>query len=70
MQYMSLSQEFKLSLTAAAKLLPIHLSDLHVTFGVSDRYFPNLQNDLDIRELKDNIESELSEIKSHRYGSV
>ena len=39
-------------------------------FGVSDRYFPNLQNDLDIRELKDNIESELSEIKSHRYGSV
>ena len=31
-------------------------------FGVSDRYFLDLQNDLDIRELKESMEKELSEI--------
>jgi len=39
-------------------------------FGVSDRYFLNLQNDLDIRELKSNIENELSEIKPYQYKTV
>ena len=31
-------------------------------FGVSDRYFLDLQNDIDIRELKMSMEKEISEI--------
>ena len=32
-------------------------------FGVSDRYFLDLQNDLDIRELKANMEKEIADIR-------
>ncbi len=32
-------------------------------FGVSDRYFLDLQNDIDIRELKNNMASEIDEIR-------
>ena len=32
-------------------------------FGVSDRYFLDLQNDLDIRELKVSMEKEIAEIR-------
>ena len=32
-------------------------------FGVSDRYFLDLQNDLDIRELKASMEKEINEIR-------
>lgn len=31
-------------------------------FGVSDRYFLNIQNDIDIRNMKDNEEKELNQI--------
>ena len=33
-------------------------------FGVSDRYFLDLQNDIDIRNLKMSMEKEIAEIKS------
>ena len=32
-------------------------------FGVSDKYFLDLQNDIDIRELKINLASEIAEIR-------
>ena len=32
-------------------------------FGVSDRYFLDIQNDIDIRNLKVSMEKEISEIK-------
>ena len=32
-------------------------------FGVSDRYFLDIQNDIDIRNLKISLEKEISEIK-------
>ena len=37
-------------------------------FGVSDRYFLDLQNDLDIRELKASMKDEISEI--HPFQAV
>ena len=39
-------------------------------FGVSDRYFLDLQNDLDIRELKAEIEEEISEIRPLQIVTV
>lgn len=39
-------------------------------FGVSDRYFLDLQNDLDIRALKANMEKELSEIQPLKAVSM
>ena len=32
-------------------------------FGVSDRYFLNLQNDIDMRELKESMQDELNAIR-------
>lgn len=37
-------------------------------FGVSDNYFLNMQNDIDIRELKISLADEISKIRTH--GSV
>ncbi len=37
-------------------------------FGVSDNYFLNMQNDIDIRELKASMAKEISEIRT--YSSV
>lgn len=34
-------------------------------FGVSGKYFLNIQNDLDIRELNSSISDEISQIKSY-----
>ena len=39
-------------------------------FGVSDRYFLNLQNDLDIRELKARLKNEIIEIKPYSCSSI
>ena len=39
-------------------------------FGVSDRYFLDLQNDLDIRALKASMEKELSEIQPLKAVSM
>ena len=39
-------------------------------FGVSDRYFLNLQNDLDIRELKARLKNEIIEIKPDSCSSI
>ncbi len=39
-------------------------------FGVSERYFLNLQNDVDLRELKTHICSDISSIKPYRYSVV
>ena len=33
-------------------------------FGVSDRYFLNLQNDIDIRNLKENMAQEIESIRT------
>lgn len=37
-------------------------------FGVSDRYFLDLQNDIDIRELKVSLANDIADI--HRYQAV
>lgn len=37
-------------------------------FGVSDRYFLNIQNDIDIRNLKKDMQSEINDIKTIRYA--
>ncbi len=37
-------------------------------FGVSDRYFLNLQNDIDMRELKAHNSAEISLIKPYNYS--
>ncbi len=37
-------------------------------FGVSDRYFLNLQNDIDIRKLKYEMKEELAAIEKLRYA--
>ena len=34
-------------------------------FGVSDRYFLDIQNDIDLRNLKLNIREEINEIQPH-----
>lgn len=39
-------------------------------FGVSDRYFLDLQNDIDIRNLKMSMEKEIAEIKSIQTVTV
>lgn len=39
-------------------------------FGVSDCYFLNIQNDIDIRELKTSIASEISSIQPYRFVAV
>ena len=39
-------------------------------FGVSDRYFLDLQNDLDIRALKASMEKELSEIQPLKAAAM
>lgn len=38
-------------------------------FGVSDRYFLDMQNDIDIRELKTGMEKELSGIHPYRISA-
>ncbi len=35
-------------------------------FGVSDRYFLDLQNDIDVRELKESIAEEIRSIQPYR----
>ncbi len=37
-------------------------------FGVTDRFFLDMQNDIDIRELKENMATEIAEI--HPYQAV
>lgn len=37
-------------------------------FGVSDRYFLNLQNDIDIRNLRVNLEKELVTIENFKFA--
>ena len=39
-------------------------------FGVSDRYFLDLQNDLDIRELKARMKDEISEIHPFQAAAI
>ena len=37
-------------------------------FGVSEKYFISMQDDIDIRNLKISIKEELSQIKEHSYA--
>ena len=37
-------------------------------FGVSDRYFLDMQNDIDIRNLKKDMQSEINNIQTIRYA--
>ncbi len=39
-------------------------------FGVSDRYFLDLQNDIDIRDLKISMEKEITEIKPCSFSVI
>ncbi len=39
-------------------------------FGVSDRYFLDLQNDIDIRNLKRSMQKEIAEIKPIQAAAV
>lgn len=57
-------------LNSGRKITPDTSIRLARYFGVSDRYFLNLQNDLDIRELKTSLENEISSIKPYRYSTV
>ncbi len=57
-------------LNSGCKITPDTSLRLARYFGVSDRYFLNLQNDLDIRELKISLQSEISAIKPYSYSTV
>ena len=39
-------------------------------FGVSDRYFHDIQNDIDLRELKISLESDIQTIRPCRTASM
>ena len=38
-------------------------------FGVSDNYFLNIQNDIDLRELKVSMAAEIEEIHPYHYST-
>lgn len=57
-------------LNSGRKITPDTSIRLARYFGVSDRYFLNIQNDLDIRELKASLESEISTIKPYNCSAV
>lgn len=57
-------------LNSGRKITPDTSIRLARYFGVSDRYFLNLQNDLDIRELKASLGDEISQIKPYQCSSV
>lgn len=48
--------------TIAEKLQPTHHLRLAKYFGVSDKYFLDMQNDIDIRNLKMELQAEISQI--------
>ena len=39
-------------------------------FGVSDRYFLNMQNDIDLRELKQSMHMDLQSIQPYRAAAM
>ena len=39
-------------------------------FGVTDKYFLDIQNDIDIRELKVSLEKEISEIRPYEAEAI
>ena len=39
-------------------------------FGVSDRYFLDIQNEIDVRELKVTMESEINSINPYKYVAL
>ncbi len=39
-------------------------------FGVSDRYFLDMQNDIDIRTLKTRMEKDIAEIETYRAAAM
>jgi plasmid maintenance system antidote protein VapI len=39
-------------------------------FGVSDNYFLNIQNDIDLRELKVSMAAEIEEIRPHQTNKL
>ena len=39
-------------------------------FGVSDRYFLDLQNDIDLRELKESLAGEIAEITPYQAEAI
>ncbi len=57
-------------LNSGRKITPDTSLRLGRYFGVSDRYFLNLQNDIDIRELKTSLKNEISTIKPYSYSTV
>jgi antitoxin HigA-1 len=57
-------------LNSGRKITPDTSLRLARFFGVSDRYFLNIQDDLDIRQLKSSMKDEISEIRPYQYSSV
>ncbi len=57
-------------LNSGRKITPDTSLRLARYFGVSDRYFLNIQDDLDIRQLKSSMKDEISEIRPCQYSSV
>ena len=57
-------------LNSGRKITPDTSLRLARYFGVSDRYFLNIQGDLDIRQLKATMEDEISKIKPCQYSFV
>ena len=39
-------------------------------FGVSDKYFLNMQNDIEVRELKTKMADDIDQIKPHASAAV
>lgn len=57
-------------LNTGRKITPDTSLRLARFFGVSERYFLNLQNDIDMRELKVKIREEIPSIKPYSYRTV
>ena len=57
-------------LNSGRKITPDTSLRLARYFGVSDRYFLNIQDDLDMRQLKATMEDEISAIRPYQYSSI
>ena len=57
-------------LNSGRKITPDTSLRLARYFGVSDRYFLNIQDDLDMRQLKATMKDEISAIKPYQYSSI
>lgn len=57
-------------LNSGRKITPDTSLRLAKFFGVSDRYFLDLQSDLDIRAMKTTIKKDIADIKPYRIATM